>query len=71
MSDPKSFDETARHYAFLTAAWIACVDGAEADEELDALCQLRKTLDIAPSVARRLHQLARAAATPAMLTGVA
>ena len=62
MSDLATFDETARHYVFLTAAWIANVDGAEDDTELDALCQLRKALDIAPAVARRLHQLARSAA---------
>ncbi len=62
MRDPASFDENARHYVFLTAAWIANVDGAEHDKELDALCQLRKALGIAPTVARRLHQLARLAA---------
>ena len=58
MRDPATFDENARHYAFLTAASIANVDGVEDDRELDALCQLRKTLGIAPTVARRLHQLA-------------
>ena len=59
MPDPTTFDETARHYVFLTAAWIANVDGAEDDKELDALCQLRKALGIAPAVARRLHSHAR------------
>ena len=62
MPDPTNFDENARHYVFLTAAWIANVDGAEHDKELDALCQLRKALGIAPAVARRLHHLARFAA---------
>lgn len=61
MPDPTSFDENTRHYVFLTAAWIANVDGAEHGKEIDALCQLRKTLGIAPTVARRLHQLARSA----------
>ena len=62
MRDPMNFDETARHYVFLTAAWIANVDGSEDEKELDALCQLRYALDIAPTVARRLHDLARSAA---------
>ena len=72
MHDPTTFDETARHYVFLTAAWIANIDGAEDDNELDALCQLRKALGIAPAVARRLHHLARsAAAFPPPTLGVA
>lgn len=58
-----AFNETARHYMFLAAAWVASVDGKEGDAELDALCQLREALDIAPSAARRLHQLARESAT--------
>ena len=62
MPDPTTFDETTRHYVFLTAAWIANVDGAEDDKELDALCQLRKALGIAPAVARRLHHHARSLA---------
>ena len=62
MRDPATLDEHARHYAFLTAAWIANVDGFEDEKQLDALCQLRKALGIAPTVARRLHQLARSAA---------
>ncbi len=62
MSDPAALNESARHYAFLAAAWIANVDGAEDGAETDALCQLRKALDIRPSVARQLHQLARRAA---------
>ena len=68
MSDPMSFDESTRHYVFLTAAWIANVDGKERDEEIDALCQLRRALDISPGVARRLRQLARgtAAIPPAL-----
>lgn len=63
MGHPSTFDETARHYIFFTAAWIANVDGHEDDTELDALCQLRKTLGIEPATARQLHQLARHAAT--------
>ena len=62
MRDEETFDETARHYVFLTAAWIANVDGSENDDELDALCQLRKAPGISPTVARRLHRLARSAA---------
>lgn len=62
MRDTATFDEAARHYVFLTAAWIANVDGAEDEKEIDALCQLRNALGIAPTVARRLHQLARNAA---------
>jgi hypothetical protein len=62
MPDPADLNETARHWVFLTAAWIANVDGNEDGAELDALCQLRKALDIAPTVARRLHDLARSAA---------
>lgn len=62
MRDPAALDESARHYVFLTAAWIANVDGVEGGAETDALCQLRKVLDIAPSVARQLHQVARNAA---------
>lgn len=71
MPDPATFDETARHYVFLAAAWIANVDGTEDDTELDALCQLRKALDISPNVARRLHHLARGAAgwSPATFGG--
>ena len=70
MSEETNFDETARHYAFLTAAWIANIDGSEGDRELDALCQLRKALGIAPAVARRLHQMARSAAfAPPQLEG--
>lgn len=70
MAEKSNFDETARHYVFLTAAWIANIDGAEDDRELDALCQLRKALGIAPSVARRLHHMARSAAfAPAQLEG--
>jgi hypothetical protein len=61
MSDPAALNESARHYAFLAAAWIANVDGAEVGAETDALCQLRKALNITPSVARQLHQLARRA----------
>jgi hypothetical protein len=68
MSDPLTFDEATRHYVFLTAAWIANVDGRERDEEIDALCQLRKALDIAPGIARQLRELARGtAATPPAL----
>ena len=62
MRNPSTFDETARHYVFFTAAWIANVDGQEHGLELDALCQLRKALGIAPAIARRLHQLARSGA---------
>ena len=62
MRDPAALDERARHYVFLTAAWIANVDGAEDGAETDALCQLRKVLGITPSVARRLHHIARGAA---------
>jgi len=71
MSGPMTFDETTRHYVFLTAAWIANVDGDEHGEEIDALCQLRKALDIAPGVARRLRELARgtAATPPALCMG--
>lgn len=70
MTDAANFDETARHYIFLTAAWIANIDGSEHDQELDALCQLRKALGLAPSVARRLHHMARSAAfAPPQLEG--
>lgn len=62
MRDPATLNETARHCVFLTAAWIANVDGSEDDTELDALCQLRKALGIDPAVARRLHHLARSTA---------
>ena len=62
MRDSTAFDETTRHYVFLTAAWIANVAGHERGEEIDALCKLRKALDISPTIARRLHQRARGAA---------
>lgn len=63
MPDTAALDERARHYVFLTAAWIANVDGAERGAETDALCQLRKVLGITPGVARRLHHIARGAAS--------
>ena len=71
MGDPMTFDEATRHYVFLTAAWIANVDGSDSDEEIDALCQLRRALDIAPGVARRLRQLAQGtgAFPPALCLG--
>ncbi len=62
MRVPATLDEAARHYVFLTAAWIANVDGAEDDNEIDALCQLRQALDIAPGAARELHRRARSTA---------
>ena len=69
MQHPTPLDENARHLLFLTAAWIASVDGEEHDQELDALCQLRKALRIAPDIARRLHLLARSATRPPTLDG--
>lgn len=59
MTEATPLSEHARHLVFFTAAWIANVDGVEDPHEIDALCQLRRALDIAPAVARRLHQLAR------------
>lgn len=68
MSDPLTFDEATRHYVFLTAAWIANVDGQERAGATDALCELRRALDIAPGIARQLRQLAQGtAATPPAL----
>jgi len=49
----------ARQMLFLTAAWIANVDGEEHEAEIDALCQLRSALGLAPDLARKLHQIAR------------
>jgi hypothetical protein len=70
MAKTTSFDQTTRHYVFLTAAWIANIDGSEDDREIDALCQLRKALGIPPSVARHLHHMARSAAfAPPQLEG--
>lgn len=63
MPSTAAFNETARHYMFLAAAWIANVDGNEGDAEIDALCQLREALGISPSAARKLHHLARDTAT--------
>ena len=63
MRDPAVLDESARHYVFLTAAWIANIDGVEGGAETDALCQLRKALGITPAVARQLRELARSAVT--------
>ncbi|MEM7137482.1 MAG: hypothetical protein AAF500_12925 [Myxococcota bacterium] len=65
MNDTATLDENARHLMFLTAAWIANVDGREDPLEVDALCQLRAALDIAPSLARKLLQLARSSCGPA------
>ncbi|MGB5812597.1 MAG: hypothetical protein WBG86_18825 [Polyangiales bacterium] len=64
MNDTTLLSENARHLMFLTAAWIANVDGHEDPLEVDALCQLRKALDIAPATARKLHQLARSSCVP-------
>jgi tellurite resistance protein len=49
----------ARQMLFLAAAWIANVDGEEHEAEIDALCQLRSALGLAPDLARKLHQIAR------------
>jgi len=64
MEDAARLDDHARHLLFLTAAWIANIDGEEHDSEIDALCQLRKALCIPPDLARRLHRLARSATIP-------
>lgn len=70
MSNTANLDENARHHVFLAAAWIANVGGTEDDEKVDALCQLRKALDIEPIVARELHEIARGSAlSPAGLGG--
>lgn len=50
---------SARQMLFLTAAWIANVDGEEQEAEIDALCQLRSALGLEPDLARKLHQIAR------------
>lgn len=69
MQHPTTLDENARHLLFLTAAWIANVDGEEHGREIDALCQLRKALRIAPDIARHLHQVARNSTVPPTMDG--
>ena len=59
ITDPRTLNENARHLIFLAAAWIASVDGEERESQLDALCQLRGALDIAPDLARQLRDMAR------------
>ncbi|MEM9727500.1 MAG: hypothetical protein AAF997_02875 [Myxococcota bacterium] len=71
MKHPEALDESARHLVFLTAAWIANVDGQEHGAEIDALCQLRNALGIAPLVARRLLDIARRAPVAPTLAAVA
>lgn len=67
MAGPTILNEDARHLVFLAAAWIASVDGHEDGTQLDALCQLRDALNIAPTVARRLHHIARNTEGPSAL----
>lgn len=54
-----TFSDDPRNMLFLVAAWMANVDGEEQDAEVDALCQLRRALDLEPPVARELLQMAR------------
>lgn len=48
-----------RAHLFLTTTWTAVANGRTHGAEVWLLCELRRALDLRPSLARRLYRLAR------------